>query len=114
MKNLVIFFQTVRSALLSAKIEEDKFLRPKQLECLDHHLIQKQDLIAILPTGYCKSILFQVLHWLGTSEENNIVIVVVPLTSITRDKVIKCQFYRNVESRWAYCRQTFAARESNF
>ena len=50
-KNLVKFFQTVRSALLSAKIEEDKFLRPKQLECLDH-LIQKQDLIAILPTGY--------------------------------------------------------------
>ena len=67
-KNLVKFFQTVRSALLSAKIEEDKFLRPKQLECLDHHLIQKQDLIAILPTGYCKSILFQVLHWLGTSD----------------------------------------------
>ena len=85
MKNLVNFFQTVRSALLSAKIEEDNFLRPKQLECLDH-LIQKQDLIAILPTGYGKSILFQVLPWLGTSEENNIVIVVVPLTSIIRDQ----------------------------
>ena len=65
-------------------------LRPKQIETL-YELFRGVDTVAVLPTGYGKSIIFQLLPFMmqkkfGT-EEPLIVIVVAPLNSIMEDQV---------------------------
>ena len=37
--------------------------KPKQMQCFDA-LIHGNDLIAVLPTGYGKSLIFQLLPWI--------------------------------------------------
>ena len=62
-------------------------LRPKQVECIDH-VLHGDDVLAILPTGYGKSLVFQLLPFLlPVKDDNNIVIVIAPLTSIINDQV---------------------------
>ena len=57
-------------------------LGPKQVECIDH-VLRGDDVLAILPTGYGKSLVFQLLPFLlPVKDDNNIVIVIAPLTSI--------------------------------
>jgi len=65
-------------------------LKEKQLETL-HSLYEGKDTIAVLPTGYGKSVIFQLLpHFLqkvhGLSDPM-IVLVVAPLNSIMQEQV---------------------------
>ena len=63
--------------------------KPKQVQCFES-LIQGQDVIAVLPTGYGKSLIFQLLPWVlpqRISNKTNIVLVVCPLSSIICDQI---------------------------
>ena len=53
------FLRCVQKALLSADYD-DIILKVKQVICLES-LYLKKDLVAVLPTGYRKSLVFQVL-----------------------------------------------------
>ena len=62
--------------------------KPKQIQCWEH-LLNGIDVIGVLPTGYGKSITFQLLSDLLPAkfdDKNNIVIVVCPLNSIMEDR----------------------------
>lgn len=60
-------------------------LKPLQAKCFEY-LLKGYDIIAVLPTGFGKSLLFQLLpNFLSVKADKNVVIVVCPLNSI-----IKC------------------------
>lgn len=66
-------------------------LKPLQVKCFDY-MLKGHDVIAVLPTGFGKSLLFQLLpNFLPLKTDKNIVIVVCPLNSIIEDqlKVLK-------------------------
>ena len=57
-------------------------------------ILQGQDVIGVLPTGFGKSVLFHLLpHFIPVKKTKNIVIVVCPLNSIIEDqlKVLKAR-----------------------
>ena len=59
------------------------YFKPKQIQLFDS-ILDHFDVIAVLPTGYEKSCLFQLsLGFLQQSNEQGIVIVLSPLNSIT-------------------------------
>ena len=62
-------------------------LKDKQIETLKA-LDLGNDCISILPTGYGKSLIFQMLPWVLMKDEPGIVIVICPLTSIMQDQVM--------------------------
>ena len=63
------------------------YFKPKQIECFEY-LLEGSDVIAVLPTGFGKSILFQLLpDFLPVKSESNIVIVACPLNSIIENQV---------------------------
>ena len=58
----------------------------KQLECLSELLIG-HDVIGVLPTGFGKSLIYQLLPMiLPTKNKRNIILVVAPLSSIIIDQ----------------------------
>ena len=58
------------------------YLKPLQIKCFEH-LLNGFDVVAVLPTGFGKSLLFQLLpNFLPTKADKNIVIVVCPLNAI--------------------------------
>ena len=62
-------------------------LKPLQVKCFEC-LLKHQDIIAVLPTGFGKSLLFQLLpDFLPVKADKNIVIVVCPLNSIIEDQL---------------------------
>lgn len=62
-------------------------LKPLQVKCFEY-ILDGFDVIAVLPTGFGKSFLFQVLpNFLPTNADNNIVIVVCPLNAIIEDQL---------------------------
>ena len=71
-------------------------VKPKQVKCLEA-VYNGRDLVAVLPTGYGKSMIFHLLPALlydkGRSEARNsailrpIVIVVSPLNALTKDQI---------------------------
>ena len=65
-------------------------LKAKQVDTL-RALYSGQDVIAVLPTGYGKSIIFQLLPWLMQAKHGRprpmIVLVICPLSSIMQDQV---------------------------
>jgi ATP-dependent DNA helicase RecQ len=63
-------------------------LKPKQVQCFEY-LLQGFDVLSILPTGFGKSLLFQLLpDFLPVNKSSqNIVIVVYPLSSIIEDQI---------------------------
>ena len=66
-------------------------LKLLQVKCFEH-VFNCHDVIAVLPTGFGKSLLFQLLpDFLPVKCEKNIVLVVCPLNSIIEDelKVLK-------------------------
>ena len=81
---------------VSAKFGEHFTLKPKQREALEHlwnwNTLHKQDLIVNLPTGYGKSVIFQMLpELLGMREDRrdigkSVVLVVCPLNIIQADQ----------------------------
>lgn len=65
----------------------DFSLKLQQLQCFEY-MYQGNDVIAVLPTGFGKSILFQLLpDILPIKETSNIVVVVCPLFSIIEDQL---------------------------
>ncbi|PJE78234.1 ATP-dependent DNA helicase RecQ [invertebrate metagenome] len=66
-------------------------LKEKQLDTL-RHLYEGRDVVSVLPTGYGKSVIFQLLPWLFQRKHNSrtpyIVLVICPLNSIMEDQVI--------------------------
>ena len=66
-------------------------LKPLQVKCFDY-ILKGYDVVAVLPTGFGKSLLFQLLpNLLPIKADKNIVIVVCPLNAIMDDqlKVLK-------------------------
>ena len=62
-------------------------LKPLQVKCFEH-LLKGQGVVAVLPTGFGKSLLFQLLpDFLPVKADKNIVIVVCPLNSIIEDQL---------------------------
>ena len=62
-------------------------LKPLQVKCFEY-LLKGQDVVAVLPTGFGKSLLFQLLpDFLPLKANQNIVIVVCPLNSIIEDQL---------------------------
>lgn len=73
----------------------DICLKPKQVKCLEALLLGK-DVISILPTGYGKSFIFQILaDFLPQKHSRNIVLIISPLTSIIDDQ-LKVLAERNI------------------
>lgn len=88
MDSVVYLFKRIQFALESQNMKR-LFLKPQQIQCLDH-LLNGTDVLAALPTGYGKSLIFQLLPNLfptKKSDSNNIVIVVCPLNSIIEDQI---------------------------
>lgn len=68
-------------------------LKPKQVICLEK-LFLGQDVLAVLPTGYGKSLIFHVLPSLLSAKrekENPIVIVISPLNSLIYDQLSRLE-----------------------
>ena len=63
-------------------------LKDKQLEAL-RHLYDGKDVLAVLPTGYGKSVIFHLLPTLLSHSGGGIVIVVSPLNAIIMDQISK-------------------------
>jgi superfamily II DNA or RNA helicase len=62
-------------------------LKPLQVKCFEY-LLRGDDVVAVFPTGFGKSILFQLLPKLfPVKTDKNIVIVVCPLNSIIEDQL---------------------------
>lgn len=71
----------------------DLKLKTKQLEALRAVVQQKRDVLAVLPTGYGKSLIYQLLLsmfiWLCGGNYRSIAIVVSPLSALMMDQVEK-------------------------
>ncbi|XP_068756880.1 probable ATP-dependent DNA helicase RecS [Montipora capricornis] len=98
------FLRCVQKALFSAGYD-DIILKVKQVICLES-LYLKKDLVAVLPTGYGKSLVFQVLPRLlrereetraTTSVTKSVVFVVSPLNALMYDQISKLRA-RGVEA----------------
>ena len=93
------FLSCVQTALLSAGYD-NIILKVKQVICLES-LYLKKDLVAVLPTGYGKSLVFQVLPYLlkqrdaakSSSDARvvgpSVVVVVSPLNALMYDQICK-------------------------
>ena len=81
------FFHGILFALQRCKFG-DVFLKVKQYNILDAILCGK-DVIGVLPTGYGKSIVFQLLPYIYEyhSEKESMVLVVAPLNALIEDQV---------------------------
>ena len=63
-------------------------LKPKQVACLEA-IYNKKDTVAILPTGYGKSLIYQLLPPLLSKFKKAVVLVISPLNSLIDDQVKK-------------------------
>lgn len=64
-------------------------LKPKQVQSF-HYLLEKKDVISVLPTGYGKSLLYQMLPDFfpcNNEQKVNIVVVISPLNSVIEDQM---------------------------
>ena len=71
---------------------ESVSLRVEQKEAIRNIVVLKKDTLIILPTGFGKSLIFQLLpfvfdSWLGASE--SFILVVSPLNALMRDQTVK-------------------------
>ena len=75
----------------------DLHLKEKQYEVLKSVVIENKDVLAVLPTGYGKSLIYQLLapvynfmDFGGTpAEKRSSVIVISPLNALIRDQIVK-------------------------
>ena len=77
----------VQGLKIEIKMEQKKAIR---------HLYQGQDLLAVLPTGYGKSLIFQLLVMMkirlaSSPNDRPSIIVVCPLTSIIADQIAEVE-----------------------
>ncbi|XP_057299251.1 ATP-dependent DNA helicase Q1-like [Hydractinia symbiolongicarpus] len=63
-------------------------LKPKQVQCFEY-LGEGHHVIAVLPTGFGKSLIYQLLpNFVPERKADNIVLIVSPLTSIIQDQLV--------------------------
>ena len=81
------FFHGILFALQRCKFG-DVLLKVKQYKILDA-ILSGKDVIGVLPTGYGKSIVFQLLPYIYEyhSEQESMVLVVAPLNALIEDQV---------------------------
>lgn len=87
-KDLFCLLSALNNIFPTYSSPKDFTLKPKQVLCLDH-LRNGGNVIAILPTGYGKSLIFHLLPFILQEKTScrNIVIVVSPLSSIINDQI---------------------------
>ena len=91
MANVCEFDASLSKLLSNLKEKDINFiLKPKQVESL-RQLHAGKDLVAILPTGFGKSLIFQLLVMLAEIEKLNKahVLVITPLQSIIKDQIFE-------------------------
>ena len=100
--SLNTFFNAVNYALISSNYQ-DFFLRVKQYKVLEA-VLSGRDIIAILPTGYGKSVIFHLLPYLfdyiselNQSPQKSIILVVTPLNALVDDQ-LKILTHRGISS----------------
>ncbi len=89
------FLSCVQSALLSAGYD-NIILKVKQILCMES-IYLKKDIVAVLPTGYGKSLVFHVLPGLlasrdarsTSSSDKSVILVVSPLNALIYDQIKK-------------------------
>ena len=91
--SIIKFISQVRRALDNSR-HTDVLFKVAQIQALESVHLQR-DTLVLLPTGYGKSLIFQLLPWLLAEEDKEfgIVLVVSPLNSLIVDqltKLLKC------------------------
>ena len=89
-------FEGALRAVLRSRGQVNLRLKSKQKEALEAIAVNKRDCLIVLPTGYGKSLIYQLLPSLcdhladeKCAENNSIVIVVSPLNAIIDDQLNK-------------------------
>ena len=79
-------------AHLSSYLKLKLQLKPKQRNAVEY-LLNHDDVLAVLPTGYAKSLIFQLFAVAASIErkEPQTVLVVCPLKSIIEDQIAKAE-----------------------
>ena len=78
------FFKRLQLSLAKTQLQ-GFILKPKQISCLNY-IYRGFDVVAVLPTGFGKSLIYQVLPFLiPVKDKSNIIVVVAPLNSIIED-----------------------------
>ena len=84
-------FEGALEKVLESRGHKHLKLKPKQRESLQEIIVNKRDCLAILPTGYGKSLIYQLLPSIAdhmasvngdTAKNKSIVIVVSPLNTL--------------------------------
>ena len=70
------------------KFPEEITLRKEQIDCVKNLVFLKRDVVALLPTGFGKSLIYQLLPELhkARNDSRRIVLVVTPLTAIMTEQ----------------------------
>ncbi len=68
---------------MSTPYQPYQFLKPKQTDVL-YSILERKDTLAVLPTGYGKSLLFEMVPYVL---ENAVAIIACPLTSIIQEQL---------------------------
>ena len=89
------FNEAILMALNVSELLEPASMKPLQLEGLQH-FFNRKDTVILLPTGYGKSLIFQLTPFLFTAKQQhlshisqvkNITLVISPLNAIMKDQV---------------------------
>ena len=90
-------------------------LRKEQENAVKNVVVRKKDVLVVLPTGFGKSLIFQMLpfvfdSWLYTN--GSFILVVSPLNALMRDQIIKLDNL-NVKTLIIRCGYCFETSQSN-
>jgi len=80
------FLKKINACFPQYSMAKDFCLKAKQVQCMEA-LQNGIDVIAVLPTGFGKSLIFHLLPQILPNSEYGIVLVVAPLTVIIRDQI---------------------------
>ena len=88
---LLVFEQALSASLSELGFES---LKKEQRQAVESIVMDGRDVLAVLPTGFGKSLIYQVLPGVfdfieGSSEHRAIVLVISPLNALMRDQISK-------------------------
>ena len=89
-----MFYSSLHFAIVNSHLYSSIILKPKQVKCLEAVYFGR-DVIAVLPTGYGKSLIFHLLPSLfhdkltSASNKRAVVIVVSPLNALIENQIKK-------------------------
>lgn len=79
------FMNKIQNAVTEIRNFPEINFKPKQMKVLEN-LMLNRDVVAVLPTGFGKSIIFQILPYFLSTSTEGIVVVISPLNSIMEDQ----------------------------